>query len=96
LITIEGALRKRPHPADVGRLTVLDQAQTCTCRECQGRSGGVLVLVEDAAEAVSSVDTQVDKDRIRCAKDTGLRRLPSREFAINQWPGASPPRSPRT
>jgi len=24
------------------------------------------------------------EDRIRCAKDTGLRRLPSREFAINQ------------
>jgi hypothetical protein len=23
------------------------------------------------------------EDRIRCAKDTGLRRLPSREFAIN-------------
>jgi Transposase DDE domain group 1 len=24
------------------------------------------------------------EDRIRCAKDTGLRRLPSREFAINR------------
>jgi Transposase DDE domain group 1 len=24
------------------------------------------------------------EDRIRCAKDTGLRRIPSREFAINQ------------
>jgi Transposase DDE domain group 1 len=24
------------------------------------------------------------EDRIRCAKNTGLRRLPSREFAINQ------------
>ena len=24
------------------------------------------------------------EDRVRCAKDTGLRRLPSREFAINQ------------
>jgi hypothetical protein len=24
------------------------------------------------------------EDRIRCAKDTGLRRLPLREFAINQ------------
>jgi len=24
------------------------------------------------------------EDRIRCAKDTGLGRLPSREFAINQ------------
>jgi hypothetical protein len=24
------------------------------------------------------------EDRIRCAKDTGLRRLPSREFTINQ------------
>ena len=24
------------------------------------------------------------EDRIRCAEDTGLRRLPSREFAINQ------------
>ncbi|MFG3421073.1 transposase [Micromonospora sp. NPDC048063] len=24
------------------------------------------------------------EDRIRCAKDTGLRRPPSREFAINQ------------
>ena len=23
------------------------------------------------------------EDRIRCAKDTGLRRLPSRDFAIN-------------
>jgi hypothetical protein len=23
------------------------------------------------------------EDRIRCAKDTGLRRLPSREFTIN-------------
>jgi hypothetical protein len=35
------------------------------------------------------------EDRIRCAKDTGLRRLPSREFAINQaWCVAL--RSPRT
>jgi hypothetical protein len=24
------------------------------------------------------------EDRVRCGKDTGLRRLPSREFAINQ------------
>jgi hypothetical protein len=24
------------------------------------------------------------EDRIRCANDTGLRRLPSREFAINR------------
>jgi hypothetical protein len=34
--------------------------QPCTCRECRpGRSGGMLVLVEDAAEAVTSVDVQV-------------------------------------
>ena len=28
--------------------------------------------------------TSLLEDRIRCAKDTGLGRLPSREFAINQ------------
>jgi hypothetical protein len=31
--------------------------ERCTCRECHpGRSGGVFVLAEDAAEAVTSMD----------------------------------------
>src|SRR5439155_24174004 len=35
-------------------------AQPCTCRECHpGRSGGVLVLAENAAEAVTSMDVEV-------------------------------------
>jgi len=34
------------------------------------------------AAVIWSAHARVE-DRIRCAKDTGLRRLPSREFAIN-------------
>jgi hypothetical protein len=34
--------------------------ERCTCRECHpGRSGGVFVLAEDAAEAVTSMDVQL-------------------------------------
>lgn len=34
--------------------------ERCTCRECHpGRSGGMIVFVEDATEAVTSVDVQV-------------------------------------
>ena len=45
----------------VGRGQV-DAGQRCTCRECQpGRSGGMIVLVEDAGEAVMSMDVQVSE-----------------------------------
>jgi hypothetical protein len=37
----------------------LDELTPCTCRECRlGSSGGVLVFVEDATEAVAAVDVQ--------------------------------------
>jgi hypothetical protein len=70
--------RERPHPG--AQLSLLEERDgwryTAFVTNTQV---GALQWLEARHRAHARVE-----DRIRCAKDTGLRRLPSREFAINQ------------
>ncbi|MGS2620177.1 IS1380 family transposase [Micromonospora sp. LZ34] len=70
--------RERPHPG--AQLTLFEERDgwryTAFITNTQI---GALQWLEARHRAHARVE-----DRIRCAKDTGLRRLPSREFAINQ------------
>jgi hypothetical protein len=69
--------RERPHPG--AQLSLFEEADgwryTAFVTNTQI---GALQWLEARHRAHARVE-----DRIRCAKDTGLRRLPSREFAIN-------------
>jgi hypothetical protein len=71
--------RERPHPG--AQLSVFEHRdgyryQTFATNTPHGRGG--LAFLEARHRAHARVE-----DRIRCAKDTGLGRLPSREMAIN-------------
>lgn len=70
--------RERPHPG--AQLSLFEERDgwryTAIITNTQV---GALQWLEARHRAHARVE-----DRIRCAKDTGLRRLPSREFAINQ------------
>jgi hypothetical protein len=70
--------RERPHPG--AQLSLFEEADgwryTAFVTNTQV---GALQWLEVRHRAHARVE-----DRIGCAKDTGLRRLPSREFAINQ------------
>ncbi|BCB88126.1 hypothetical protein Psuf_054390 [Phytohabitans suffuscus] len=76
--------RERPHPG--AQLSLFEEADgwryTAFVTNTQV---GALQRLEARHRAHARVE-----DRIRCAKDTGLRRLPSRQFAINQaWCAAA-------
>jgi hypothetical protein len=76
--------RERPHPG--AQLSLFEEADgwRYTAFVTNTRTGQLQWL-----EARHRAHARVE-DRIRCAKDTGLRRLPSREFAINQaWCAAA-------
>jgi hypothetical protein len=70
--------RERPHPG--AQLSLFEERDgwryTAFVTNTQV---GALQWLEARHRAHARVE-----DRIRCAKDTGLRRLPSRDFAINQ------------
>jgi hypothetical protein len=70
--------RERPHPG--AQLSLFEERDgwRYTAFITNTRAGALQWL-----EARHRAHARVE-DRIRCAKDTGLRRLPSREFAINQ------------
>ena len=70
--------RERPHPG--AQLSLFEERDgwRYTAFVTNTRIGALQWL-----EARHRAHARVE-DRIRCAKDTGLRRLPSREFAINQ------------
>jgi Transposase DDE domain group 1 len=70
--------RERPHPG--AQLSLFEERDgwRYTAFVTNTRAGALQWL-----EARHRAHARVE-DRIRCAKDTGLRRLPSREFAINQ------------
>jgi hypothetical protein len=70
--------RERPHPG--AQLSLFEERDgwRYTAFATNTRSGS-LQWLEVRHRAHARVE-----DRIRCAKDTGLRRLPSREFAVNQ------------
>jgi hypothetical protein len=70
--------RERPHPG--AQLSLFEERDgwRYTAFATNTRVGSVQWL-----EVRHRAHARVE-DRIRCAKDTGLRRLPSREFAINQ------------
>jgi hypothetical protein len=70
--------RERPHPG--AQLTLFEEHDgwRYTAFITNTRAGALQWL-----EARHRAHARVE-DRIRCAKDTGLRRLPSRDFAINQ------------
>ena len=70
--------RERPHPG--AQLSLFEERDgwRYTAIITNTQAGAVQWL-----EARHRAHARVE-DRIRCAKDTGLRRLPSREFAINQ------------
>jgi Transposase DDE domain group 1 len=70
--------RERPHPG--AQLSLFEEADgwRYTAFVTNTRLGQLQWL-----EARHRAHARVE-DRIRCAKDTGLGRLPSREFAINQ------------
>jgi hypothetical protein len=72
------ARRERPHPG--AQLSLFEEADgwRYTAQVTNSRTGQLQWL-----EARHRAHARVE-DRIRCAKDTGLGRLPSREFAINQ------------
>jgi hypothetical protein len=81
--------RERPHPG--AQLSLFEERDGWRYTAfVTGTKVGALQWLEARHRAHARVE-----DRIRCAKDTGLRRLPSREFAINQA-GAPPPPSPST
>jgi Transposase DDE domain group 1 len=69
--------RERPHPG--AQLSLFEERDgwRYTAFATNTRAGG-LQWLEVRHRAHARVE-----DRIRCAKDTGLGRLPSREFAIN-------------
>jgi Transposase DDE domain group 1 len=70
--------RERPHPG--AQLSLFEEADGWRYTAFVTNTGaGALQWLEARHRAHARVE-----DRIRCAKDTGLRRLPSREFAINQ------------
>ncbi|MEU4645053.1 IS1380 family transposase [Micromonospora sp. NPDC023814] len=69
--------RERPHPG--AQLTLFEHRDGWRYTAfVTNTPTGVLQWLEARHRAHARVE-----DRIRCAKDTGLRRLPSREFAIN-------------
>ncbi|WP_433528359.1 IS1380 family transposase [Micromonospora sp. CA-263727] len=70
--------RERPHPGAQLSLFEHRDGWRYTAFVTNTRAGALQWL-----EARHRAHARVE-DRIRCAKDTGLRRLPSREFAINQ------------
>lgn len=70
--------RERPHPG--AQLTLFEAHDGWRYTALvTNTTTGQLQWLEVRHRAHARVE-----DRIRCAKDTGLRRLPSREFAINQ------------
>ncbi|WP_343898431.1 transposase, partial [Micromonospora gifhornensis] len=70
--------RERPHPG--AQLTLFEDRDGWRYTAfVTNTTTGVLQWLEARHRAHARVE-----DRIRCAKDTGLGRLPSREFAINQ------------
>ncbi|GAB3808118.1 IS1380-like element ISMsm3 family transposase [Micromonospora zhanjiangensis] len=70
--------RERPHPG--AQLTLFEERDGWRYTAfVTNTTLGALQWLEARHRAHARVE-----DRIRCAKDTGLRRLPSREFAINQ------------
>jgi len=69
--------RERPHPG--AQLSLFEEADGWRYTAfVTNTTVGALQWLEARHRAHARVE-----DRIRCAKDTGLRRLPSREFAIN-------------
>jgi hypothetical protein len=76
--------RERPHPG--AQLSLFEEADGWRYTAfITNTAVGALQWLEARHRAHARVE-----DRIRCAKDTGLRRLPSREFAINQaWCAAA-------
>ena len=69
--------RERPHPG--AQLSLFEEADGWRYTTFVTNTAvGALQWLEARHRAHARVE-----DRIRCAKDTGLRRLPSREFAIN-------------
>jgi hypothetical protein len=70
--------RERPHPGAQLSLFEEHDGWRYTAFITNTRIGALQWL-----EARHRAHARVE-DRIRCAKDTGLRRLPSRDFAINQ------------
>lgn len=76
--------RERPHPG--AQLSLFEEADGWRYTAFVTNTPvGALQWLEARHRAHARVE-----DRIRCAKDTGLRRLPSREFAINQaWCAAA-------
>jgi Transposase DDE domain group 1 len=69
--------RERPHPG--AQLSLFEEADGWRYTAfITNTPVGALQWLEARHRAHARVE-----DRIRCAKDTGLRRLPSREFAIN-------------
>jgi hypothetical protein len=69
--------RERPHPG--AQLSLFEEADGWRYTPFATNTGvGALQWLEARHRAHARVE-----DRIRCAKDTGLGRLPSREFAIN-------------
>jgi len=69
--------RERPHPG--AQLSLFEEADGWRYTAfVTNTTMGQLQWLEARHRAHARVE-----DRIRCAKDTGLRRLPSREFAIN-------------
>lgn len=70
--------RERPHPG--AQLSLFEERDGWRYTAFVTNTAvGALQWLEARHRAHARVE-----DRIRCAKDTGLRRLPSREFAINQ------------
>jgi hypothetical protein len=70
--------RERPHPG--AQLSLFEERDGWRYTALATNTGaGSLQWLEVRHRAHARVE-----DRIRCAKDTGLGRLPSREFAINQ------------
>lgn len=76
--------RERPHPG--AQLSLFEEADGWRYTAFVTNTPvGTLQWLEARHRAHARVE-----DRIRCAKDTGLGRLPSREFAINQaWCAAA-------
>jgi hypothetical protein len=68
--------RERPHPG--AQLTLFEERDGWRYTAFTTNTAVALQWLEARHRAHARVE-----DRIRCAKDTGLGRLPSREFAIN-------------
>jgi Transposase DDE domain group 1 len=70
--------RERPHPG--AQLSLLEEADGWRYQAFATNTGsGQLAFLEARRRAHARVE-----DRIKAAKDTGLGRFPSREYAINQ------------